>query len=200
MSDTVVIEVSPPRGYSAYEIAAQHGYVGTEAEWNAAVNAARVAAEEAAVAASDSADSAAEDAQQTAADRVATGEDRVATGQDRAAAAGSAQTASSAAGTATTQAGIATDAADTAINAANTATTQAGIATTARNEAVAAREAVDLVKADIDARFLPDSATDPSADGLVGGELYYNTALNAYRYFNGAVFDYVTPDGDYLLL
>lgn len=104
MSVPVVIEVSPPRGYSAYEIAVQHGYVGTEEEWNAAVNSERIAAEEAAAAASDSADSAAEAAQQTAADRVAT------------------------------------------------------------------------------------------------GEIYYNTTLKAYRYFNGAVFDYVTPDGDYLLL
>lgn len=70
----------------------------------------------------------------------------------------------------------------------------------ARNEAVSARNEVVGIKADIDARFLPDAATDPSTDGLVGGELYYNTALNAYRYFNGTVFDYVTPDGDYLLL
>lgn len=37
-----------PRGYSAYEIAVQNGYEGTEAEWNAAVNEARVAAETAA--------------------------------------------------------------------------------------------------------------------------------------------------------
>lgn len=64
----------------------------------------------------------------------------------------------------------------------------------------AARNAVDSVKADIDARFLPDADTDPSTTGLVGGELYYNTTLKAYRYFNGAVFDYITPDGDYLLL
>ena len=90
--------------------------------------------------------------------------------------------------------------ASAASSAAGTATTQAGIATTARDETVAAREAVDLVKADIDARFLPDAATDPDTTGLVGGEIYYNTTLNAYRYFNGIVFDYVTPDGDYLLL
>jgi|SRR5690554_2002368 len=109
MGKTTVIEISPPRGYSAYEIAVQHGYEGTEAEWNAAVNAARIAAEQ-------------------------------------------------------------------------------------------ARDTVLGVKAGIDARFLPDAATDPSTAGLVGGELYYNTALNAYRYFNGTVFDYVTPDGDYLLL
>lgn len=37
-----------PHGYSAYEIAKQHGYNGTEEEWNAAVNEARVAAENAA--------------------------------------------------------------------------------------------------------------------------------------------------------
>ena len=48
MSDPIVIEVSPPRGYSAYEIAVQQGFEGTIEEWNAAVNAARVAAEAAA--------------------------------------------------------------------------------------------------------------------------------------------------------
>lgn len=44
-----------PRGYSAYEIATQHGYEGTEDEWNASVNEARVAAETAATNASNSA-------------------------------------------------------------------------------------------------------------------------------------------------
>lgn len=37
-----------PQGYSAYEIAKQQGYEGSEEEWNAAVNEARVAAENAA--------------------------------------------------------------------------------------------------------------------------------------------------------
>ena len=37
-----------PRGYSNYEIAVQHGYEGTEEEWNAAVNEARTRAETAA--------------------------------------------------------------------------------------------------------------------------------------------------------
>lgn len=43
-----------PQGYSAYEIAAQHGFEGSEAEWNAAVNEARVAAETAAANAKES--------------------------------------------------------------------------------------------------------------------------------------------------
>lgn len=32
-AETQVVEVSPPRGYSAYEIAVQQGYEGTESEW-----------------------------------------------------------------------------------------------------------------------------------------------------------------------
>lgn len=114
---SIIMKVSPPRGYSAYEIAVQYGFEGTEAEWNAAVNSERLLAEAAAQTATEQAGIATSKAEQTALDRTATGQDRVATGQDRiatgedrVAAANSAQTATEQAGTATEQAGIATTA------------------------------------------------------------------------------------------
>lgn len=49
--DTITTQVelaTVMRGYSAYEIAVQNGYSGTESEWNASVNSNRLAAEAAA--------------------------------------------------------------------------------------------------------------------------------------------------------
>lgn len=59
----VVVKASPPRGFSAYEIARQLGYEGSVEDWNASVNEARSSAEQAAEQAAKSKDAATEQRQ-----------------------------------------------------------------------------------------------------------------------------------------
>ena len=165
-------EVGPvgPQGLSAYEVALQHGYEGSEDKWadelsgaQAAATAAKEQATEAgkqakaaagsATTASEQATEAGKQAKAAAGSATTASEQATEAGKQAAAAAGSATTASEQATEAGKQAKAAADYADTAgkqaESAAGSATTASEQATAAANSATAAATAADAVKYDL---------------------------------------------------
>jgi hypothetical protein len=123
--------------------------------------------------------------------------------------------ANSASASATAAATSATSAAASATTAANSVATISGFATTASNSASAAATSAASASTsassaatsatsaatsydEFDDRYLGSKATDPTVDNdggaLLTGALYFNSAIDAMKVYNGSSWDLVAPD------
>jgi hypothetical protein len=123
--------------------------------------------------------------------------------------------ANSASASATAAATSATSAAASATTAANSVATISGFATTASNSASAAATSAASASTsassaltsatsaatsydEFDDRYLGSKTTDPTVDNdggaLLTGALYFNSAIDAMKVYNGSSWDLVAPD------
>ena len=97
-----------------------------------------------------------------------------------------------------TYAADAQSSASTASSAAATATTQAGNAAASALSAQAAQTAAEAAYHALDNNYLGAKSSDPTLDNqglaLNTGDLYFNTAVNKMKVFNGAGWDLVALD------
>ncbi len=173
-------EVGPQgvQGFSAYEVARQHGYEGSEADWAEELSGAQAAATEAkeqAKAAAGSATTAGEQARAAAGSATTAGE------QARAAA-----------GSATTAGEQAKAAAGSATTAGEQAKAAAGSATTAGEQAKAAADSADTAgeqaKAAAGSATTASQSADKAAATLAGAaQVGANNEFTATNTFNGAL-------------
>ena len=172
------------RGQSAYDIAVENGFVGTEQEWNDSVNANRVAAEAAEAAAGQSETSAAasEASASNSADTASTAATSAATDADTAtAAASAAQTSETNAATSATNAATSETNAATSASAASTSATEA--ATSAQDAQVAEQSA--------EASAL--TATSAAASAAVTDNIKPDTATGIAQTTSGQYFSVISP-------
>ena len=195
-----------PRGFSAYELAGQHGYAGTEAEWVDAFNGAQdaVAAAKESATNAQSAATTAETAKTNAQSAATTAETAKTDAQSAATTAETAktdaQTAASTAETAKTDAQTAASTAETAKTDAQTAAstaetaktdaqTAASTAETAKTDAQSAATAAETAKADAQnaASAAAKSATDAAATLAGAAQVDANNEFTATNMFTGAL-------------
>jgi hypothetical protein len=112
-----------------------------------------------------------------------------------------AASATTAANSVATISGFATASANSATAAATSATSAAASATAASTSAASAATSATSAAASYDAfddRYLGSKTSDPTVDNdgnaLITGALYFNSAINAMKVYNGSSWDLVAPD------
>ena len=132
----------------------------------------------------------------TSATSAAASESAVATSATSAAT--SASSASTSASSALTSANSASTSAASAATSATSAATSASSASTSASSALTSANSAATSYDEFDDRYLGSKATDPTVDNdggaLLTGALYFNSAIDAMKVYNGSSWDLVAPD------